>query len=233
MQIADQPRSRLLALGADCLTDAELLAVCLGTGKVGVNALQLARELLDHFGTIAGLLDAEADVLLAWPGLGPAKVAILKASATLTERCGLARLSAGPLLTRSDAVRGYLRAKLGRAEREIFACLFLDSRHHLLAYEALFYGTLDRASVHPREILRRALELNAGAVIFAHNRCPIQSALFLKEIIFLNSQQYPQKYPLLLNLHVPQEDLGSRIRRRVRDRGTQPSSLCSTVAARR
>ena len=66
-------------------------------------------------------------------------------------------------------MRGYLRAKLGRAEREIFACLFLDSRHHLLAYEALFYGTLDRASVHPREILRRALALNAGAVIFAHN----------------------------------------------------------------
>jgi len=169
MQIADQPRSRILALGADCLTDAELLAVCLGTGKVGVNALQLAHELLAHFGTIADLLDARADILLAWPGLGPAKVALLKASVALTERCGLARLNAGPLLTRSDAVRGYLRAKLGRAEREVFACLFLDSRHHLLAYEALFYGTLDRASVHPREILRRALALNAGAVIFAHN----------------------------------------------------------------
>ncbi len=169
MQIADQPRSRILTLGADFLTDAELLAVCLGTGRVGVSALQLARELLDHFGTIAALLDAEPGVLLARPGLGPAKVAVLKASAMLTERCELARLNAGPLLTRSDAVRGYLRAKLGRVEREVFACLFLDSRHRLLAYEALFYGTLDRASVHPREILRRALALNAGAVIFAHN----------------------------------------------------------------
>ena len=169
MQIADQPRSRILHQGADSLSDTELLAVCLGTGKAGLGVLQLARGLLERFGTIAGLLDAPPSVLLAQSGLGPAKVAILKASLALTERYGLSHLRAGPVLASSDAVRGYLRRKLAGSQREIFSCLFLDTHHHLIAYEALFFGTLDRASVYPREILRRTLLLNAAAIIFAHN----------------------------------------------------------------
>jgi DNA repair protein RadC len=159
----------MLRQGADSLNDAELLAVCLGTGRAPLRAMQLASRLLARFGTIAALLDAQSGVLLAQSGLGPAKVAVLKASLALAERYGLSHLHAGPVLSRSDAVRGYLRRKLAGSQREIFSCLFLDTRHHLISYEALFFGTIDRASVYPREILRRALLLNAAAIIFAHN----------------------------------------------------------------
>ncbi len=166
---SEQPRTRLLERGIDQLTDAELLAVCIRTGHAGHDAVSYARELLGEFGGLQALLDAPAKKLLGVPGLGPAKVAALKASLGVAERYRYAGLAREVVLSDSSSVLGYLRHKLASLEREVFACLFLDTRHRLIAFETLFLGSIDRASVHPREVLKRTLELNAAAVIFAHN----------------------------------------------------------------
>jgi DNA repair protein RadC len=166
---APDPRQRLIQRGVNSVTDAELLAICLGTGAAGVPVLELSRRLLLRFGGIPGLLEAPAHRLLEEPGIGPARVALLQAIRALAERSHHQQLQQGPVLSSSAAVRGFLRSRLAPRVREVFACLFLDSRHRLIAYETLFLGTVDRASVHPREVLRRALELNAAALILAHN----------------------------------------------------------------
>ena len=166
---SEQPRSRLLKRGIEQLTDAELVAVCIRTGHGPCDAVSFARELLVRFGSLQALLDAPARKLLGVPGLGPAKAAALKASLGVAERYRYADLAGEVVLSSSHAVLGYLRHKLASLEREVFACLFLDTRHRLIAFETLFYGSVDRASVHPREVLKRTLEHNAAAVIFAHN----------------------------------------------------------------
>ena len=164
----EQPRTRLLEGGIDRLTDAELVAVCIRSGHAGRDAVSFARELLGEFGGLQRLLDASVNRLLGITGLGPAKVAALKASLGVAERYRYAGLSS-QVLSDSSAVVGYLRHRLAGLEREVFACLFLDTRHRLIAFEQLFLGSVDRASVHPREVLKRSLELNVAAVIFAHN----------------------------------------------------------------
>jgi len=163
------PRERLLQRGVEAVTDAELLAICLGTGVAGLPVLELAHRLIERFGGLPELLEAPAARLLDEAGIGPARVALLQGLRGLVERFHRQRLANGPLLSSSLAVRGFLRAQLAPRKRELFACLFLDSRHHLIEFEVLFQGTVDRASVHPREVLRRCLELNAAAVIIAHN----------------------------------------------------------------
>ncbi len=166
---SEQPRTRLLERGIDQLTDAELVAVCLRSGHGQLDAVSYARELLVRFGGLQGLLDTPARRLLSVPGLGPAKTAALKASLGVAERYRYADLRREVIMSDSRAVLGYLRHALSSLEREVFACLFLDSRHRLIAFEKLFLGSVDRASVHPREVLKRTLEHNAAAVIFAHN----------------------------------------------------------------
>jgi DNA repair protein RadC len=166
---SDQPRNRLLRTGADRLTDAELLAVCLRTGHGPQDPVTYARSLLQCFGHIGKLLDASPRRLLGVPGMGPAKAAALKASLGVAERYLRAGLGGGRLMGDSRAVTDFLKHQLGGLQREVFACLFLDARHRFIAFEKMFLGSLDRASVHPREVLKRTLELNAAAVIFAHN----------------------------------------------------------------
>lgn len=167
--VTDRPRERLLRRGAAALSDAELLAVCLGTGDGQRDVLSFARALLDAFGGLRGLLQAPAARLRPVRGLGPARIALLKAALALGERQAEAGLAGRPLLADTRAVRHFLQHKLAARDREVFACLFLDARHRLLAYEILFLGSVDRASVHPREVLKRALANNAAAVILAHN----------------------------------------------------------------
>ena len=166
---AEQPRTRLLLHGAEGLSDAELVAVCIATGYGADDALAFARNLLKRFGDLTRLLHAEPGVLLRVPGLGPAKVAALKACLALAERSYAAELSRRVVCGDSQVVMGFLRHALGGLQRETFACLYLDTRHRLIAFEKLFFGSVDRASVYPREILKRALAHNAAAVIFAHN----------------------------------------------------------------
>ncbi len=165
-----RPREKLLARGPGALGDAELLALLLRTGLPGKNALQMGQELLDTFGGVAGLLHTTADDLQRIKGLGgPAKRAQLVAVLELARRALAQQLQAKPLFSTPQAVRDYLQLQLGSRPHEIFAVLFLDSQHRLIVLEELFRGTLTQTSVYPREVVVRALALQAGSVVLAHN----------------------------------------------------------------
>lgn len=164
--VAERPRERLLERGAGYLTDAELVAVLLRTGIRGKNAVELARELLETFGGITGMLAAN---LAGVRGLGPAKRAQLAAALELARRAIGEELKAGALLTSPAAVRDYLRLAIGARQQEVFVCLWLDAQHRVIRFDEPFRGTLTQTSVYPREIVKAALEVNAAAVIFAHN----------------------------------------------------------------
>src|ERR1700674_4083505 len=141
---AERPRGKLLKRGAHALSDAELVALLLGSGTRGRSAVELASTLIADFGSLRELLNAEAQRCLAQAGIGPA-------------------------LAAPEATRTFLLAQLRDRPYEVFCCLYLDNRHRLIAFEELFRGTIDRAGVHPREVLRQTLLHNAAAVIFAHN----------------------------------------------------------------
>ena len=164
-----RPREKLLARGAVALSDAELLALLLRTGLPGKNALQMGQELLDNFGGVAGLLHTGAEALKSIKGLGPAKRAQIVAVLELARRALAEELKEKALFATPQAVRDYLQLQLGSRQHEIFAVLFLDSQHRLIALEELFRGTLTQTSVYPREVVIRALALNAASVVLAHN----------------------------------------------------------------
>jgi DNA repair protein RadC len=165
---AERPRERLLTQGAAALSDAELLAVLLRTGMRGKSAVQLARELLERFKGLAGLLGA-GEALDRVKGLGAAKRAQLAAAVELARRSIQEELKAGAALTSPGAVRDYLRLALGARPHEVFICIWLDAQHRAIRIEEAFHGTLTQTSVYPREIVKAALAHNAAAVIFAHN----------------------------------------------------------------
>lgn len=164
-----RPREKLLARGAGALSDAELLALLLRSGIQGKNVLVLAQELVERFGGVAGLLHTSATDLEAVKGLGPAKRAELVAVLELSRRALTQRLIEKPLFASPQAVRDYLQLQLGSRPHEIFAVMFLDSQHRLIVLEEMFRGTLAQTSVYPREVVQRALALNASSVVLAHN----------------------------------------------------------------
>ncbi len=164
-----RPREKLLARGAGALSDAELLALLLRSGIQGKNVLVLAQELVDKFGGVAGLLNTSAADLQTIKGLGPAKRAELVAVLELSRRALAQRLVEKPLIASPQAVRDYLQLQLGSRPHEIFAVMFLDSQHRLITLEEMFRGTLAQTSVYPREVVQRALALNASSVVLAHN----------------------------------------------------------------
>ncbi len=168
-----QPREKLLARGPQALADAELLALLLRTGIVGKGVLQLAEELLAPppvgFGGIAGLLHTDAADLARTKGLGPAKRAELVAVLELARRALAEQLRERTLFDAPQTVKHYLQLHLGARGHEVFAVVFLDSQHRLLAMEELFRGTLAQTSVYPREVVVRALHHHAAAVVLAHN----------------------------------------------------------------
>ena len=182
LPIDAQPREKLLARGPAALADAELLAILLRTGIVGKNVLQMAQELLDPpsidaatgktsggFGGVAGLLHTSAADLERIKGLGPAKRAELVAVLELARRALAQQLQEGEVFESPDAVKHYLQLHLAYKGHEVFAVLFLDSQHRLLALEEMFRGTLTQTSVYPREVVLRALHHQAAAVVLAHN----------------------------------------------------------------
>ena len=165
----ERPRERLLAQGAQALSDAELVAVFLRTGTAGRSALDLGRDALARFGGLSGLLAARPDQLSELAGLGPAKSAQLQAVLELARRSLREEVQRDTVLSSPGKVRDYLRMTLGGREHEVFVALFLDAQNRLLVADELFRGTLTQTSVYPREVVKRALAVNAGAVIFAHN----------------------------------------------------------------
>ena len=167
--IAERPREKLLAQGPTALSDAELLAVFLRIGSRGKTAVDLARELLTEFDGLRGILTADRRRLCAAHGIGDAKFAQLQAVLEMASRHLGQRLQRGDPLTDPAATRQYLSATLRDLPHEVFACLYLDTRHRVISWEELFRGTLDGTSVHPREVVKRALGHNAAALIFAHN----------------------------------------------------------------
>ena len=165
----ERPREKLLERGAAALSDAELLAIFLRTGVTGKSAVDVARDLLSRFGGLRPLLQADEAGFCAAPGLGQAKYAQLQAVLEMGRRHLEADLERGEALTSPAATRRFLSARLRDYPFEVFGALFLDNRHRVLAFEELFRGTIDGASVHPREVVRRVLHHNAAAVILAHN----------------------------------------------------------------
>ena len=167
--LAERPREKLLARGAHALSDAELLALLLGSGTRGRSAVELACTLIADFGSLRSLLTADGPRALARRGVGPARYAVMQAALELTRRHFREALRLGPALAAPELTRTFLQAQLRDRPYEVFCCLYLDNRHRLIAFEELFRGTIDRAGVHPREVLRQTLLHNAAAVIFAHN----------------------------------------------------------------
>jgi DNA repair protein RadC len=165
----ERPRDKLADSGPGALSDAELIAVLLRSGAPGVSAVALARELLVRFGGLRGVFAADAATICELPGLGAGKYAQLQAALELSRRCLAEPLKRGSALDGPTAVMELLRARLRDRPYEVFCCLFLDNRHRVIRLEELFRGTIDGASVHPREVVRQAIACNAAAVILAHN----------------------------------------------------------------
>ena len=165
----EKPREKLLARGAGALSDAELLALLVGTGQRGADALAIARRLLAETGGLRGLLDQPAERLARLPGIGIARACRLAAVVELGHRHLAQDLARGEALTDPGKAGDYLTRRLRALPYEVFACLFLDTRHRVIAFEELFRGTLDGAEVHPREVVQRCLAHHAAAVILGHN----------------------------------------------------------------
>lgn len=165
----ERPRERLLAQGAAVLSDAELLAIFLRVGMPGKSAVDLARELIAHFGSLTKLFGASLEAFSAIPGMGPAKYAQLQAVLEMSKRALSEEMKARNAFSTPGAVRDYLRLNLAGLPHEVFFALWLDAQNRLIVGEELFRGSLTQTSVYPREVVKKALWHNAAAVVLAHN----------------------------------------------------------------
>ena len=164
-----RPREKLLSMGPAALADAELLALLLRTGMKGLGVLQMAEQMLAQLGGMPGLLQAAPAHLRQVKGLGPAKRAELMAVMEMARRGLRGELRTQPVFSSPQLVKDYVQLRLGALPHEVFAVLFLDAQHRLIVCEDLFRGTLTQTSVYPREVVKRALELNTASVILSHN----------------------------------------------------------------
>jgi DNA repair protein RadC len=165
----ERPREKLLKLGPQALTEAELIAIFIRTGTRGRSAMDIARQLLTEFKSLRGLLTADQQRVIGIHGLGPSRYASLQAALELARRHFEELMHTGPGLTSPRTTRDYLRMRLRDLPHEVFCCLYLDNRHRVIAFDELFRGTIDGATVHTREVVKQALARNAAAVILAHN----------------------------------------------------------------
>lgn len=166
---SERPRERLHARGATALSDAELLALLLGAGSGGVNAVEVARNLIAELGSLSAVLSAPCTRIATVRGVGLAKAAKLATVLELARRVLAEEAAQCDALTSPQAVRDYLRLALASRPYEVFVGIYLDSQNRVLAVEELFRGTLAQTSVYPREVVKAALARNAAAMIFAHN----------------------------------------------------------------
>lgn len=164
-----KPREKMRHCGIAALSDDELLAILLRTGAGSTHVVELAGQLLAYFGGLRGLFRAEPSALEARHGLGPVKSAQLTAVLELSRRYLHESLVRGAPLESPQATEQYLKSMLRDQPHEVFACLFLDTRHRVIAFEELFHGTIDGATVYPRVVAEKALTHGAAALIVAHN----------------------------------------------------------------
>ncbi len=167
--VEERPREKMLQMGPGSLSDGELLAIFLRVGVPGKTAVDLARELLSEFGDLRQLLDADLAVFSKIHGMGPAKYVQLQAALEVGKRYLEKSINAGDAITSPEKIKQFLKAKMRAYQQEVFSCVYLDNQHRILDYKELFYGTIDGASVYPREVVKQTLAFNAAAVIFAHN----------------------------------------------------------------
>lgn len=167
--LAERPREKLLNAGTGAVSDAELLAIFLRSGVRGKTAVDLARGLINHFGSLSGLFKASPASLIAYPGMGPARAAQLLASRELAVRALAEKMRYGNVLDSPQAVQEFLRLLIGPRDIEVFLVLFLSAQNHVLVVEEVFRGTLTQTAVHPREVAKLGLQHNACSVIVAHN----------------------------------------------------------------
>ena len=166
---AERPREKLIELGAEALSDAELLAIFLRVGVTGKSAVDLARDLLTQFGSLNSIFAATEHALSQVQGIGTSTYVQLQAIFEMSRRALSEQLQSRDVLNSPQAVRDYLVLKLGSLTKEVFLVLFLDTQNRLVAREEMFSGSLKETSVYPREVVKRALHHNAASVIFAHN----------------------------------------------------------------
>lgn len=188
LPLDEQPREKLLQHGASQLSDAELIAIFLRCGFKGCSAIHLARMMLKSFGGIRQLLHAKSQEFCNFKGLGIAKYVQFQAALEISRRYLSQEIEQTAVMDCPDTVRKYLIHCLSAKEHEVFFCLYLDNQHRLIKSEELFRGTIDQASVHPREIVRQAIKYNAAAVLVAHNhpsglQSPSQSDIQITKII--------------------------------------------------
>lgn len=165
----ERPREKLLQKGATALSDTELLAIFLRTGITGKSAVDLARDLLKHYGSLTKLFAANQNSFCQLHGMGSAKYAQLQAVLEMSRRALAEELENKNAMNSPELVRDFLRLSLANKEHEVFIGIFLDAQNHVITSEELFSGTLTQASVYPREVVKHALLHNAAAMIFAHN----------------------------------------------------------------
>ncbi|WP_409075006.1 DNA repair protein RadC [Pantoea sp. C3] len=163
------PREKLQLLGAETLSDVELLAIFLRTGSAGVNVMVLAQQMLQEFGSLYHIMTASKAAFSGIKGVGDAKLAQLHAIAELAKRFFASQLARENAMENPQVTRHYLQSLLAHQEREIFMALFLDNQHRVLLAQKMFSGSINSVEVHPREIVREALKVNAAALILAHN----------------------------------------------------------------
>jgi len=167
--LTPRPREKLMSRGAESLEDVELFALLLGSGVAGRPVMTVAQQLIQQFGGVAGVLGASWEQLRATPGIGTARFAIFQAARELARRAAAEPLADRPLFGNPQTVGNFLVSQLACLPHEVFAVMFLDARHRLIRFEKIFQGSLTHTSVYPREIARRCLQLNAAAIIVAHN----------------------------------------------------------------
>ncbi|MBT5218640.1 MAG: DNA repair protein RadC [Woeseia sp.] len=151
-----------------CAT-SELLAVVLRTGPASAQAMTAAEGLLEHFGGLRAVLNAHWEQLAAAPGVGDARLAKIRALRELARRYFEETLPIGAAIKSPADTETFLLARLRDRPHEVFCCLYLDNRHRVILFEEMFRGTIDGTSVYPREVVKMALQVNAAAVILAHN----------------------------------------------------------------
>ncbi|MCY4450393.1 MAG: DNA repair protein RadC [Immundisolibacterales bacterium] len=166
---SERPREKLLRRGPGALSDAELVALFVRSGTRGRTAVDLARGAVVVAGGLRGLLDLTREDLCRLPGFGPARYVELQACLEIGRRHLAERFDRGKPLTTPVETSRFVMARLRDHPFEVFSCLFLDNRHRVIVFEELFRGTIDGTTVHAREVVRRTLNHNAAAVIFAHN----------------------------------------------------------------